>query len=637
VVVLLVSYSGRAQQAGAGAGQAQAAGQAATQAQSAGHAASVSQPQIASIRTQANLVLLDVVVTVGDGAIHGLGKDKFHVLDNGVPQQLTVFEEHNADAARAASLAAAKPPALGPNTYSDLPQSPEGNTANVLLLDALNTPVADQMNVRRQMLDYLKNIPAGTRIAVFTLASRLRMVEGFTTDASELAQALQTGKGGAAQQSAMLDQVFDQDVANSTSGMGNMGADPEAVASFQQFQADFASFETDLRVRMTLDALQGLARYLNPIPGRKNLIWFSGSFPLSIDPDSSQTEPFEAMRGYSQLVQATDGMLSAARVAVYPVDARGLMTDPSASVANDYESSVPPIGASGGGSSSVGGRGGRNLSQGRATNTSAGYAAITADNDFKTQTMKEHATMQQIAQETGGEAFVDSNGIKDAVASAVANGANYYTVGYVPSFKGYDGSYHRLKVTVDGPYKTAYRQGYFADDLGRSNAEGSQQLMTAALEQGAPPLSEILFMVRVQPVDATAKGAAPEAAAAGAGVDAGPKGAGVVSLKGPVKRYALDYGVPAHLLAFPAGEDGVRHARLEFTVVAYSLDGKRVNSVDQRADMDLKPALYAQVLQYGIPMHQEIDLPVGRLFVRVVVHDATSDRVGAIEVPVVVK
>jgi hypothetical protein len=81
----------------------------------------------------------------------------------------------------------------------------------------------------------------------------------------------------------------------------------------------------------------------------------------------------------------------------------------------------------------------------------------------------------------------------------------------------------------------------------------------------------------------------------------------------------------------------VRHARLEFTVVAYSLDGKRVNSVDQRADMDLKPALYAQVLQYGIPMHQEIDLPVGRLFVRVVVHDATSDRVGAIEVPVVVK
>lgn len=38
-------------------------------------------------------------------------------------------------------------------------------------------------------------------------------------------------------------------------------------------------FKLDSRVRTTIQALQQLARYLGGIPGRKNLVWFSGSFP----------------------------------------------------------------------------------------------------------------------------------------------------------------------------------------------------------------------------------------------------------------------------------------------------------------------------------------------------------------------
>ena len=68
---------GQAQQTHASSIQAQTGGQLPT--------------PTASIRTQANLVLLDVVVTQNGAAIHGLAKDKFHVLDNGVAQQVTVF------------------------------------------------------------------------------------------------------------------------------------------------------------------------------------------------------------------------------------------------------------------------------------------------------------------------------------------------------------------------------------------------------------------------------------------------------------------------------------------------------------------------------------------------------------------
>jgi hypothetical protein len=87
----------------------------------------------------------------------------------------------------------------------------------------------------------------------------------------------------------------------------------------RQFEADIAAFQTDLRVQMTLEAMQQLARYLSGIPGRKNLIWFSGSFPIALDPDDTQQDPFEAMRNYSDQIRETAELLSAARVAVYPV------------------------------------------------------------------------------------------------------------------------------------------------------------------------------------------------------------------------------------------------------------------------------------------------------------------------------
>ncbi len=50
--------------------------------------------------------------------------------------------------------------------------------------------------------------------------------------------------------------------------------------------AQIALFQTASRVSMTLEAMQQLARYLADIPGRKNVIWLSGSFPAGIVPDS---------------------------------------------------------------------------------------------------------------------------------------------------------------------------------------------------------------------------------------------------------------------------------------------------------------------------------------------------------------
>ena len=44
---------------------------------------------------------------------------------------------------------------------------------------------------------------------------------------------------------------------------------------------------------MTLEAFSDIARYLAAVPGRKNLIWFAGDFPVVIFPKFDQRMEYE--------------------------------------------------------------------------------------------------------------------------------------------------------------------------------------------------------------------------------------------------------------------------------------------------------------------------------------------------------
>src|SRR6185295_4276228 len=108
--------------------------------------------------------------------------------------------------------------------------------------------------------------------------------------------------------------------------------------------------------RRTTDALTAIARHIAVIPGRKNLIWVSGTFPIGIGNDlevraqanampslGRNTTPATQMGGlpdvpagpgfggaqsqqlFTDDIQRSWRALNQANVAVYPVDARGLM------------------------------------------------------------------------------------------------------------------------------------------------------------------------------------------------------------------------------------------------------------------------------------------------------------------------
>src|SRR5438270_6078908 len=395
-----------------------------TSAQTPQPAATQQPPQsgVATLRAGTQLVVVDVVVTdKRQKSIQGLQAYDFTLIEENVPQVVKHFEEHTAltpaDATKFPAL-----PKFPPGVFTNYTPAPVNGAVNLLLLDALNTPLGDQAYVRQQLLAYLNATPPGTRIAIFGLTNQLTILQGFTSDPA-LLKAVASSKLG--KNSPLLqDAVGGSGIQNSTADdLEDAGADATTVANLRQFDAQQQSFQLQLRVKYTLDAMNQLARYLSSIPGRKNLIWFSGSFPISVLPDTTGnlTDPFAVVADYEKEFRDTVNLLARSQVAVYPIDARGLTNAPILDAATSRNYASP----------------------GR------GPARMTQDlNKFSTDTFAEHSTMSQMAEATGGHAFYNTNGLTQAVATAINNGSNFYTLTYTPANPAGDGKFRKIKVQL---------------------------------------------------------------------------------------------------------------------------------------------------------------------------------------------
>jgi VWFA-related protein len=564
-----------------------------------------------TLHANARLVLLDVVVTDKGAAIHGIDRQRFHVYQDGHEQPLAFFEEHSSAGPHlAAARPAMIPASLPSHTFTNLPRTADSTAVNVLLLDGLNTPLSSQMNVRRNMLEYASTVQPGAPMAIFTLSSRLRMLQGFTSDPAALAAALKASGGG--QQSVILD---GQNGSILPPLSAFIGSDPRpssqaTAATMRQFEADNGTFQVDTRVRITLDAMRQLARYLSAIPGRKNLIWFSGSFPIVVGDNVALDDAGSALRNFTTELREAGELLSESRVAVYPVDAGGMMISPSYGVADSTTALIA-----------------KNTDA--SAGTSRGMAGV--DATFRNRTFQNHVSMTQLAEATGGKEYFNTNGFKEVVADAVDNGSSYYTLAYVPRSE-MNGHFRRFKVRIDdASFKLEYRAGYFDDPIDKpsSHRPGETSLIDAIAAHGAPSSTQIVFMARVldssDPVLATQK--LPE----------GPAGADAAKIKKPSRRAIVDLRVDTGGLSFNSAPDGARLGNIETTLVAYDRDGNRVNFLDQALELTLKPEAYARAQSSGIPLRLALDLPKDPVYLRIALRDINSGHAGSFEVPVLVE
>jgi VWFA-related protein len=566
--------------------------------------------QITTIRTYSNIVVIDVVVNDSQGnPIHGLKGSDFTLMENNKLQVVKHFEEHSEVPASDIQIVPA--PKLPAGLFTNKPPAPANGPVNVLLLDYLNTPLASQPQARRQLLDYLDKAPPGTRIAIFGLTTHLFMLQGFTSDIAVLKAAL-TAKKGSPQVSDILsdpinggpitDTTLSDSFGSGTAVSGMMTQ--EDVDAVNRFQALATSFQQDMIARYTLNAFDMLARYLIGIPGRKNVIWYSGGFPLDVEPNVNEADPNDSVVRNDEEIRKTDNLLTRAQVAVYPVDARGLMTDPSLNAANE---------------------------------SAGGAAAATAYSSWLNETSQEHETMEAMAEDTGGTPFYNTNGLTQAIQKAIRNGSNYYTLTYSPSDVQWDARFRSIKVKVNQPgVKLSYRNGYYAVDPNDRNALHAQGAATAmvqpntmatAMMHGGPDPAEILFKVRIRPADSppvatplTSNKTNPD-----------PK----VKVEGPYKEYGVDLVPDPHAVSCRQEANGYRHCAIEVWTYVYDRDGQLLVTVGNRIYRGLKPEDYQRLLTGGMAFHQEVSVPVkGEHYLRLAIHDMVSDRVGAVEVPV---
>jgi len=562
-----------------------------------------------TLHASANLVVVDVVATDShQNPVHNLTAADFTLVENGQAQTIKTFEEHtSAETAKLLPL-----PKLEPGTFTNYTPTPGTGSLNILLLDSLNTPTKDQPYVREQLQKYLKEAPSGTRIAIFGLTTQLRLLQGFSSDPETIRAAL-NGKKAGPKSSALLNDPMNGDGPGANDPMMDMAEDAlgnspgaaEQLASLQQFEAEQQSFQMQIRIRYSLDAFNQLGRYLSRLPGRKNLIWFSGSFPFSILPDGDLQNPFSIAASYEDEFRETTNLLARSQVAVYPIDARGLMNAPMMDAANTGH------------------------------NYARNPAAFAKDQTkFFQQTAAEHGTMMEMADATGGKAFVNTNGLKEAVEKAVEAGSNYYTLAYTPSNHDWKGDYRKIQIKLARQgLNLAYRRGYFADDPNApvhhgepkisSNDHVSYNAMYAAMLRGGPDPTEIIFGVNVRP-----NSNEPEQAVA-PGNRVNPKASG------PYRRYTVNFTVSPRDIECAATPDGMHHCVVEFMSYAYDADGMLLNAQSNAIKADIMAPHYATLLRSGIQYRQEISVPVkGESFLRIGVHDVETDHVGAVELPV---
>lgn len=459
------------------------------------------------IQAGTHLVLVNVVAQDKHGKPVGdLSRDDFVLRDNGREQKIALFALEES-----AAPPSARSNSLAPLTFTNQP-GPGVGAVTAFLFDELNTKLVDQQLAKKDFLRYLRGLPGTTRVAVFVLGDSLTLLHDFSSDQASLLAAIERHRNRVSPE---VDAATAAP-ASSHSLTGDQKTTAQWDSFLQSANREYVDYTETVRAMRTAAALQTIAGHLEGIPGRKTLIWISSGFPVQLGlhnkvdaiPQSDSTSRGAGGSGarggqgggrgagsgggksggnssssaasstsssnaslqtselpgmstsYESGIARAIGALNEANVAVYPVDARGIVT-PAAFQAD---------------------RG----SIGKRSNPPKAFGAP----DFN------YETMQTLALETGGLAFHHINDLSAAIQEAAGDARVSYSLAFSPPAGSLDGSYHRLDVTVNRPgVKVRFRPGYVA-------APGAAAVPTLAEAVANPvALAGIGFTVHLDPVN----------------------------------------------------------------------------------------------------------------------------------------
>ena len=380
------------------------------------------------IRTTTRLVQLNVVVLDSrNHPVTGLQKDDFRVFDNGAPQQIAHFTASQGEEAQ--------PVAQSPLSISNRQvQGDEAPGATVILVDEtlldpqllgivpldLRAPI---LQARLLVLDYLATIKPGQQVAIYAMRREgIVVIHDFTDDPTRLVEAAKSLGTPSHGKFVTVDDVL---AASQTRTLHRWQQNPWLTDRLKGYGG-----AESLNMGPMGYGLQAVVKHLKGMPGRKNLVWISTSFPMA----STRLDIVEMAGGrdanlagnsrsgvaspnhpdprdHFDEIRAIARSFGNANIAVYPIDAFGLTRDGSSEA--------------------------------------------------------QRAAANMIATESGGRIFFDTNGMVQNLQEIVAESSEAYQMGFYPGDKAWDGKYHHIELKLTPGHagmKLLYRRGYLAAD-----------------------------------------------------------------------------------------------------------------------------------------------------------------------------
>lgn len=310
------------------------------------------------------------------------------------------------------------------------------------------------------------------------------------------------------------------------------------------------------RVWTTLDAFKSLARIMSAYKGRKNLIWISGSFVVDAMPDINPPRGPLFMSQYSREVEQMSDALMEAQIAIYPIDPAGLSGDAFRPMLSNFSG---------------------------------------------------HSSLREMAERTGGKAFMNRNDLDVGISSSIDDGSSYYTTSYHPANKTWDGRLRKIEVKTTRPgVKLRYREGYYAVDpmiLPGSKKELKETSIdfAQALDPDMPPSTGILFQAQVVPPSEKTQ-----------------------------NRVLVNFALDPHMVAFQKQPDGKEYAKVTCIAWAFPVKGKPIGSGGGTVTANVDAQTLNKIMQAALPCRQSLDLVPGNYMLRLGVIDQSTKKIGAL-------
>jgi VWFA-related protein len=251
---------------------------------------------------------------------------------------------------------------------------------------------------------------------------------------------------------AQLREVFDTLVYGDDKDGDGISDATDTGTAFGQDDAEFNILNTDRQ----LSALQTAATMLRSLPEQKSLVYFASGLRLNGVDNQAQ-------------LRATTNAAIRANVAIFPVDARGLVAE--APLGDATRASPGGIGMF------------------------TGQLANAAVSNFQ----RSQDTLYSLAKDTGGKAMFDNNDLSLGIVQAAEAVSSYYIIGFYTTHPERDGRFHRVRISLNGGLSAdlSYRQGYFADkEFAKfTSADKERQLEEALMLEN--PITEITIAMEV--------------------------------------------------------------------------------------------------------------------------------------------